>query len=483
MPHLETFLLSISLLIILSVIIAKVTNNIGVPVLLLFLGVGMLAGEEGIGGIVFTDAQVAQSIGIIALILILFSGGLDTKWSIVRPVLLPAISLATLGVLATTLTVGLFLYLAFDISFLVCMLVGSVVASTDAAAVFSILSSRNINIKGRSGPLLELESGSNDPMAIFLTISFLQLITQDSASIWHLILTFFLQMGLGFVIGAFAGKSMVVLINKLKFPVEGFYAVFTLAFAIFTYAITTTFQGSGFLAVYVAGVVISNNEIVFKRSLFRFFDGLAWLSQIVMFLTLGLLVYPSKIVNIMGIGLLISLFLIFVARPVGVFIALAGSSFKIKEKLFVSWVGLRGAVPIILATFPLLAGIPEAGWLFNVVFFIVLTSSLLQGWTIPFAAKMLKLDAPSEQKLQYPIEFSYPEKLDMKLINLRVPPKSAIEGRSLVEIAQLKGNLVIVIYRSGNYFVPSGGTVLEAGDVIQVLAKKDSLKELKKFFH
>ncbi|WMJ75009.1 potassium/proton antiporter [Cytophagaceae bacterium ABcell3] len=483
MPQLETFLLTISLLIILSVVIAKVTNNIGVPVLLLFLGVGMLAGEEGLGGITFTDAQAAQSIGIMALIMILFSGGLDTKWPVVKPVLFPALSLATLGVFATTFFVGLFLWLVLDLPFLVSMLVGAVISSTDAAAVFSILSSRNINLKGNSGPLLELESGSNDPMAIFLTISFLQLITTETSSVLSLIPLFFLQMGLGLFAGAVSGKVLVILINKLKFPVEGFYSVFTLAFAVFTYALTTTFQGSGFLAVYVAGVIVSNNEIVFKRSLFRFFDGLAWLSQIVMFLTLGLLVYPSQVVQVTGLGIMISLFLIFVARPAGVFLSLAFFNFKLKEKLLISWVGLRGAVPIILATFPLLAGIPEAGWIFNVVFFIVLTSSLLQGWTLPAAAKLFKLDMPSEQKLQSPLEFSYPEKLDMKLVNLRVPDNSAVEGKALVEISELKGNLVVVIYRDGNYFVPGGGTVLESGDVIQVLAQKEKLKSLRECFN
>jgi potassium/hydrogen antiporter len=483
MLQLEPFLLSISILIILSVVIARVTNNIGVPVLLLFLGVGMLAGEEGFGNIVFSDAQVAQSIGIIALILILFSGGLDTPWKTVRPVLGAAIKLSTLGVLITTFAVGIFLHYVFDLPFLVSMLVGAVISSTDAAAVFSILNSRNINIKGNSGPLLELESGSNDPMAIFLTISFLELITGKADSVWGLLVLFVLQMGLGLILGVILGRLIVILINKLKFPVEGFYYVFTLATAIFTYALTSSLNGSGFLAVYVAGVIVGNNEIVFKKSLFRFFDGLAWLSQIVMFLTLGLLVFPSQVFKVVDTGLIISLYLIFFARPIGVFAALYRSEFTFKEKVLISWVGLRGAVPIILATFPLLAGIEQAGWIFNVVFFIVLTSSLLQGWSIPLAAKLLGLSKPSELKINSPLEFSYPENLDMKLINLKVPPKPTLVGKSLVEIPVLKGNLVIVIYRNGNYFVPSGGTSLEEGDVVQLLVKKENVKELRDFFH
>ncbi|MBX9852249.1 MAG: potassium/proton antiporter [Cytophagaceae bacterium] len=480
--YIDTLLLSLSLLIIISILISRFTKNIGVPVLLLFIGVGMLAGSEGPGGIEFDDPRVAQSVGIIALILILFSGGLDTKWKYVRPSIKSAISLSTLGVFITTFSIGIFVYYVFKLPFLVSLLFGAVVSSTDAAAVFSILSFRNLNLKGEVKPLLELESGSNDPMAVFLTISIIQLITIQETSYFSLALFFIIQMGLGFLIGAIGGRLTVFLINKLKFPIDGFYMVFALACAFLIYGLAAALHGSGFLAIYVAGIIVSNNEIVHKKMLFRFFDGLAWLAQIGMFISLGLLVFPSKIEAIMPTGIIISLFLIFIARPLGVFISLSKSQFNFKEKLLVSWVGLRGAVPIILATFPLLHGIKKADWIFNVVFFIVLTSALIQGWTIPWIAKLLKLDAPPENKFSSPIEFSSTNQLNMKLLNLSVLDKAPIVKKSLVEIEPLKGSLVVMISRRGDYFVPSGGTVLEQGDIIQVLTPNEKITELKDYF-
>jgi cell volume regulation protein A len=289
-------------------------------------------------------------------------------------------------------------------------------------------------------------------------------------------------MGLGFLIGAAGGRITVFLINKLKFPIDGFYMVFALACAFLVYGLAATLHGSGFLAVYVAGIIVSNNEIVHKKMLFRFFDGLAWLSQIGMFITLGLLVFPSKLESVTHTGIIISLFLIFAARPLGVFIALSKSQFNFREKILISWVGLRGAVPIILATFPLLAGIKKADWIFNVVFFIVLSSALLQGWTIPWIARLLKLDAPPENKFSSPIEFSSINQLNMKLLNLTVPDRDALINKSLVEIAPLKGSLVVMISRKEEYFVPSGGTTLEKNDIIQVLVPNDKITELKDFF-
>lgn len=482
MNNLEAFLLSISLLIIISIIIAKFTKDIGVPVLLLFIGIGMLAGSEGPGGIYFDDAQVAQSIGIISLVLILFSGGLDTKWKKVQPVLLTSISLATIGVLVTTLAIGVFVHFVFDLPFLVSLLLGAVVSSTDAAAVFSILNFRNLNLKGNVKPLLELESGTNDPMAVFLTISIIELITIRDTSFFSILALFILQMGLGAFFGLLMGRAVVYLINRLRFPIEGFYPVFALAFAFLIYALTTTLEGSGFLAVYIAGVIIGNNEIVYKRTLFRFFDGLAWLAQIGMFITLGLLVFPSKLLEVLSTGLVISTFLILFARPLGVFLSLAKTNYSIKEKTLVSWVGLRGAVPIVLATFPLLHGISEASWIFNVVFFIVITSALFQGWSIPWVAKLLKLNAAQEAKLESPVEFSYPPDSNMRLINLKVTGKSSIEKKALVQIPELQGSLIITILRNGQYLVPSGGTVLQEGDIIQVLAENEKLEGLKRFF-
>jgi cell volume regulation protein A len=480
--HIDALLLSISLLLIISILIAKASKNIGVPILIIFLGVGMLAGSEGPGGIYFDNAEIAQTIGVISLLFILFTGGLETRWKSVQPVILSSLSLSTLGVLITTLAVGVFVHFVFHISFLVSLLMGAVISSTDAAAVFSILSFRSLNLKGNVRPLLEMESGTNDPMAVFLTISLIELITIESTGLLELFGFFIIQMCLGFLIGLGGGRLMVALINKLRFPIEGFYTVFALAFALLIYSLTASLKGSGFLAVYVAGVIVGNNQIVFKRSLFRIFDGIAWLAQIGMFLALGLLVYPSKLVQVTETGILISVFLIFIARPLGVFLSLMNSQFDWREKVFISWVGLRGAVPIILATFPLLAGIKQAGWIFNVVFFIVLSSTLLQGWTIALLARLLGLDAPSEQKTNYPIEFNSSDDFNMKIVNLKVPEKPFFVKKSLVEIPILKGSLVVLVSRDGHYFVPSGGTILEAGDILQVLVEKDKIQEIKNSF-
>lgn len=477
----ETWLLSLSALVVISILIAKFSNNIGVPVMLLFLGVGMLAGSEGPGGLYFDDPETSQWVGIVALIFILFTGGLETKWKDVKPVLAPSLSLATLGVVITAFLVALFTVYVFHVDWPIGLLLGAIVSSTDAAAVFSIIGARNIKLKGNVTPLLEMESGSNDPMAVFLTITLVEWIIGKHFHWTSLLIDFVLEMGLGLVMGLLMGRLFVWIVNKLSFQIDAFYLVVSLAFSVFIYAITAKLHGSGFFAVYVAGLVVGNEQIVHRKSILRFFDGIAWLSQISMFLTLGLLVFPSQVFSGVKIELAIALFLIFIARPIGVFLAMIKSGFSNKEKLFISWVGLRGAVPIILATFPMLAGIKEANWIFNVVFFIVLTSALLQGWPIPWLAKKMDIIAPSVRKVQSPIEFSDFADSPMKLADFTIPAnKEEFIGKSLVQIAELKGALVVMVLRGDHYFVPSGGTVIEKGDKIQVLADDQKLGQLGK---
>lgn len=478
----EQILLIGSLLILVSIAIAKLSDNLGVPALLLFLLVGMLAGSEGPGGIYFDDARFAQSIGIIALTFILFAGGLDTRWRDVRPVLWQAASLAILGVLITALAVGVFVSAVLNISLLSGLLLGAVVSSTDAAAVFSILRSKNVSLQGKLKPLLELESGSNDPMAVFLTVGIIQLLKNSENSIASIAMLFIVQMGLGALCGLLFGKAIVFCLNRLKLSYEGIYPVFALAFAALVYGATSSLGGSGFLAVYVAGLVAGNSDFIQKKSLLRFFDGLAWLSQIAMFLTLGLLVFPSHIVAVIGAGMLVSAFLMFVARPLSVFLSLFFAQLRWKEKIFVSWVGMRGAVPIILATFPLLAGLPEAKIIFNVVFFIVLTSALLQGWSIPAIARWLRLDAPFEPKRRYPIEFAPMEGADTELVDLIVPYDSAVVGQSLVELSLPHDSLIVLISRNDNFIVPSGGTILQESDTVLVLVNKSNLSAVREIF-
>lgn len=476
--NLEELLLGFSTLILISIFIARISNNLGVPVLLLFLGVGMLAGSEGAGGLAFDDTRLAQSIGITSLVFILFSGGLSTHWHIVKPVLFPAISLATLGVVVTAGSVAFFANYIFDVPLLISLLLGSIVASTDAAAVFSIIGARNIKIKGNITPLLELESGSNDPMAVFLTITMIEIIQLPDISFRLLALQFCMEMGIGLGMGLLLGKGIVFIINRLKIPIEGLYQVFVFASAFFVYASTNLIHGSGFLAVYVAGMVVGNHNIVHKKNVFRFFDGMAWVAQIVMFLTLGLLVFPSHILTAFKTELSISLFLIILARPLGVFISLIPFNFSIREKIFVSWVGLRGAVPIILATFPLLAGVAEAQWIFNVVFFIVITSALLQGWTIPFVLDMLNLKDTNKPFITSPTEFNHLDEVDRVRINMIVPDNDTFNNQSIVSIKALQGCLIITVKRGDMYFVPSGGTVLQTGDYLQALVSKSKVEEL-----
>jgi cell volume regulation protein A len=475
----EYILLVGPILILISIAIARFSDNLGVPTMLLFLGIGMLAGSEGPGGIRFDDPGLAQSIGIIALVFILFAGGLDTNWSQVRPTIWQASSLATLGVFLTTLAVGAFLSILLDFSLMNGLLLGAIVSSTDAAAVFSVLRSRNMSLRGQLKPLLELESGSNDPTAVFLTIGLIQLLTNADSSVGSLALLFIFQMGLGATFGYGLGKAMVFFLNRLKLAYEGIYPVFSLAFAALVYGATASIGGSGFLAVYIAGLVASNAEFIHKKSLLRFFDGLAWLSQITMFVTLGLLVFPSQIIPIMGLGLLVSGFLMLVARPLSVFISLSLSKFQWREKAFISWVGLRGAIPIVLATFPLLAGLPDAGLLFNLVFFIVLTSALFQGWSVPIAARVFKVDAPPELKRRYPLEFSPVQGVDTELVDLIVPYNSPAAGKPIVELGMPPDSLIVLVSRDESFLVPSGGTVLQEGDTVLVLVNKNNLPQVR----
>lgn len=450
--------------------------------MLLFIGVGIVAGSEGIGGIYFDDARLAQSVGIISLVLILFSGGIETSWTDSKKILKPAFLLATVGVVITAALIGVFVMLIFDTSFLWGFLFGSIISSTDAAAVFSILRSANLNLKGRIKPLLELESGSNDPMAVFLTIGTIELLLSPEKSPWSLLLVFVLQLGLGAAIGLIGGRTMSYLVNKLNFFYEGVYPIFALALALLIYSLTAVIGGSGFLAIYIAGVVLGNTQFVQKRSLIRFFDGLAVLGQISMFLTLGLLLFPSDLIMIYGIGFLLSAVVVFIARPVSVFITLLPFKFSFKEKVFTSWVGLRGAVPIILATFPLLMGIENSRLIFNLVFFIVLTSALFQGWSVNFFAKLLSLAEPVLKKRTTPIEFVSETSDENELIELIVPYKSKMIGKQIVDLNFPENSRIVLVIRDEKNIVPNGRTVLEEGDVLSILLNRNHMEEIQKIF-
>ena len=474
----EVILLWAAALAFISVLASKVSGRFAVPALLVFLVIGMLAGSEGIGRIYFDNYKFAESIGIVALILIIFSGGLDTSWKTVRPLFGPGIVLSTLGVLITAIVVGFFAVLILKFSLFEGLLLGAIVSSTDAAAVFSILRSRKIALKGSLKPLLELESGSNDPMAVFLTIAFMGILTNSKLSVSNLLPLFILNMGVGLLMGYLMSKISVDIINRIKLEHEGLYAVLTISLIFLTFALTVFLKGNGFLAVYLLGLLMNKNEFVHKRSIIRFHEGSAWLMQVAMFLTLGLLVFPSQLISVVPSGLFISIILIFLARPIGVFLCLLPFKFNFAEKAIISWVGLRGAVPIVLATFPLLTQIPQAHTIFNIVFFVVLASVLIQGTSIPFVSKLLKVDAPFDGRKHYPIEFEQTGGINASLTDIIVPYNSSVVGKTIAAIKIPMEALVVLISRGENFVVPNGSTVIDDGDVFLVLANDEDIKKL-----
>lgn len=467
------------ILLLLSVISSKASGRLGMPALLLFLVIGMLAGSEGIGGIAFDDAGLAQSLSVLALVFILFSGGFDTVWQEIRTMLAPGAALSTVGVFLTAALIGVFGVYVLGYSWLEALLLGSIISSTDAAAVFAILRSKGVGLRSNLKSLIELESGSNDPMAILLTTGFISLLSNPELTFASMIPAFFLQMLLGAFLGCFCGWLMAVIINRLRLAYDGLYPVLLIALVLLTYSITALLGGNGFLAVYLAGIMVGNRSVIHRRSLMRFFDGLAWLMQIVMFLTLGLLVFPSQLIPVAGIGLFVSLFLMFVARPLSVFLTLLPFRMNVREVAMVGWVGLRGAVPIILAIFPLLAGIGRANEIFNLVFFVVLTSILVQGSTIPLAARWLRVDSPLRARPRAPIIFEPTEGVEGDMVELDLPATSPGVGKRLVDLGLPPGALLVLIGRNNRFLVPDGSTQLEAEDTLFFLSDTETLHEIK----
>lgn len=478
----ESLLIVAAALLLISILASRVSGRLGVPALLLFLLIGMLAGSEGIGGIHFDDPYIAQLLAVVAFSMILFAGGLDTQVADVRPVWREGVILATFGVLVTCLVVGGAAYLLLEVTTLEAILLGAIVSSTDAAAVFAVLRGKGVGLKGNLKPLLELESGSNDPMAIFLTISLIELIQSPDASLLQLVPMFIQQMALGAVLGLFTGYAIAWTLNHLRLQYDGLYSVVTIALVLFSYGATTALGGNGFLATYLAGLVSSELNFIHKRSLKEFHDGIAWLMQIVMFLTLGLLVFPSELVPVAGRALLLSIALALIARPIAVFLSLIWTKITLREQAFISWVGLRGAAPIILATFPLLAGLEKADLMFNIVFFIVLTSVLIQGTSLPLVARWLRVDAPPQEKRLHPLELIPSDGLKSELLELTVPENARIAGKRVVDIGLPEASLLVLLGRGTDYLIPTGSTTLLAGDTVLVLADKAAAERLHAIF-
>lgn len=386
----EYIILGGSLLMIFSILASRVAGSFGVPSMLIFILIGMLCGAEGPGGIFFDNAWFSQFFGIVALSIIIFAGGLQTKLSVIKPIIWPGVVLSSAGVLITAMLTGIFAYYVIKIPFLEALLLGAIVSSTDAAAVFSILGRGTKGLQEKLRPLLEFESGSNDPVAFMLTAGLILLITTPGSSPWIMIPILIKQALIGIALGYGMGKLIVYMLKSIRFDFEALYPVLTLALILFTYGLTSTLQGSGILALYLAGIIVGNSDINHKGSLIEFTDGISWLMQISMFIILGLLVFPSRLLPWMTHGALIAAFLIFIARPLSVFAGLSFFKTPVREKLLVSWVGLRGAVAIILATMPMLAGVHSGDLIFNMVFFIVLFSVFLQGMSLPYISALIE---------------------------------------------------------------------------------------------
>ncbi len=471
-------LLVVSLLLFFAILAGKTSYRFGVPSLILFLGVGMLAGSEGIGKIQFgyEHAGATQFLGNVALCFILFSGGLDTKWRSIRPVLGKGIALSTLGVVLTAFFVGVFVHLFTNFSWVESFLLGSIVSSTDAAAVFSILNSKSLSLKNNLKPLLEFESGSNDPMAFLLTTLFVGMLGAEGLSVGKALLMLLWQMSLGVLMGFVMGKLSVISINRIRVGYEGLYPVLCIALMLFTYSFTNALGGNGFLAVYICAIFVGNKKISHRQAIMNSFDGYAWLMQLLLFLTLGLLVFPSHVWEVKWIGLLISILIILVARPLAVMICLL--FFKktdFRSQLFISWVGLRGSAAILFATYPMMAGLKDSDMIFSIVFFIAFLSMALQGSTIPWVARKLKLGEP------LPAALLARRDLDTKteMIEIEVEKGAPLDGKLLLEADLPEDTRITMVLRKGEYIIPNGNTRLEPRDHLYVLCKNpDEIRNL-----
>ncbi|MDR0364557.1 MAG: potassium/proton antiporter [Bacteroidales bacterium] len=486
--NLEHFMFIGAALFLIGIIASKASYRFGVPALLLFLIVGVIFGEDGIGGLHFDSPYLMQFIGMISLTMILFSGGMDTKYVDIKPILVRGSILSTLGVLLTALFTGVFIYWltnnfmdAIAFSLLESFLLASVMSSTDSATVFAILGSKGLVLKERLKPLLEFESGSNDPMAYMLMIMFIQLIqSEGQGSIWGYIGMFVFQFVFGAVMGIVFGILAVRFINRINVDNDAFYPIMLICISFITFSVTQYLQGNGYLAVYLCGLVIGNSKFVHKYSGKRFLDGVAWLCQGVMFLGLGLLVKPSQLMDVAGIGLLISFFMIIISRSAAVFLCLLPFKKMAKNaKIYTAWVGLRGAVPIIFATYPLTAGLAQAPMIFNIVFFVTLVSLLVQGTSVAKVAEILHLTGkPKFQPKLSEFEISLSEDIKSTMTEITITPTILEKSNKVMDLPLPDKTLVVLIKRENHYFVPKGSAKLEANDVILLISEdEDSLQE------
>lgn len=474
----ENVVLVGSILLFVSIVVSRTGYRFGVPALLLFLVVGMLFGSDGLG-LQFSDVSTAQFIGMLALSVILFAGGMDTKIADVRPIWKPGLTLSTLGVLLTALSTGVFIWWLsgmawtnISFSLTASLLLAATMSSTDSASVFAILRSQKMNLKHNLRPMLELESGSNDPMAYMLTIVLIQLIQTSGMGWGSIAWSFLVQFVVGGVAGYLLGRLAIYIINKIGIDNQSLYPILLLSFVFFTFAVTDRLGGNGYLAVYITGMVVGNRRIMYSREITTFMDGLTWLFQIVMFLVLGLLVNPHEMLSVACVATLIGVFMILVSRPLSIFLCLLPfRRITLPSRLFVSWVGLRGAVPIIFATYPVVARVEGATVIFNVVFFITIVSLVVQGTTVSRVARRLRLSIPLP-KTGNVFGVELPEEIDSKLSDRTVTAEMLERATTLKDMHLPQGTLVMMVKRGSRFLVPNGSMELEVGDKLLFITQK-----------
>lgn len=464
-------------LIVFSVAFTRLLDRLGVPVVLLFLVLGMLGGSEGIGGIVFDDYELAYRLGTIALILILFDGGLNTAHTSIRRSLAPAGMLATFGVIGTAFLVAV-LGRLFGLSWGHAILVGAIVSSTDAAAVFAVLRGGNLRVKDPARSTLELESCVNDPMAVVLTVTLVHVLISGVQPGWTILATVPLQLLIGAVVGLVVGVVGLRLLGYVALSTSGMYPVATHAIAFLSYGIATICQGSGFLAVFVAAAVLGNGTLPYKAGITRVHDAMGWLAQVSMFLMLGLLVFPSQLLDVAGIGLALGLMLALVARPIAAFLCLLPFRWPTRDFIFTSWMGIRGAVPIVLATFPVMAGIPDADRIFNIVFFIVVVSALVPGASILPLTRRLRLEDPSIVPPNASLEINSLRRMGGDVVVYYIHPVVAACGARISQI-EFPGETTVLLVVRGDELIPArGSTVLHDGDYVYIFCKPEDEPKL-----
>lgn len=450
------------LVLLICITSSKMLYKFGVPMLLIFIVLGMLFGSDGIVGIYFDNYDLTSTLCSIALVFIMFYGGFGTNWKMAKPVAKQSILMSTFGVIITSLLTGVFCYFILNTSLLEGLLIGSIVGSTDAASVFTILRSQKLNLKSEIASLLEVESGSNDPIAYMMTLSIVMIMSSGLS--WSIVPMILKQIIFGILLGAVLAKATVFIIRRANFELEGFYSIFIIAIAILAYALSEFIGGNGYLSVYIAGIILGNSKIPHKKSLVAFFDGISWIMQIMLFFMLGLLSFPSRLPQVIGVSIFISIFMIFIARPIATHVILRGFKTPIKEQILISWVGLRGAASIVFAIFAITSGVPIENDIFHIIFFIALISVSVQGTLLPKVAQ--KLDLVDNDTTVLKTFNDYQEEKSTMLLEYNVSKSSKWMNKTIMDAEIPDDILIVMIKRNGQVIVPKGSTEILEKDIL-----------------